>query len=96
MRSGISSPVSTRHAMISKFLTYLFPAQKIAVEERGILHRDCSLNNSIIEDDGNGSHGTMIDWEFAVRILQSNHYPISGTVSVLLSDTVFNRQLLTK
>ncbi|KAG2139641.1 uncharacterized protein EDB93DRAFT_1253058 [Suillus bovinus] len=25
--------------------------QKTAVEEKGILHRDCSLNNSMIEDD---------------------------------------------
>ncbi|KAG1842842.1 hypothetical protein F4604DRAFT_1938561 [Suillus subluteus] len=39
--------------------------QQIAVEEHGILHRDCSLNNAMIEDDGNGSHGTLINWEFA-------------------------------
>ncbi|KAG1789203.1 uncharacterized protein HD556DRAFT_1447263 [Suillus plorans] len=53
--------------------------QQIAVEERGILHRDCSLNNSMIEDDSNGSHGTLIDWEFAVRILQGQKYAIGGT-----------------
>ncbi|KAG1823933.1 uncharacterized protein BJ212DRAFT_1476786 [Suillus subaureus] len=28
--------------------------QMIAVEEQGILHHNCSLNNSMIEDDGNG------------------------------------------
>ncbi|KAG2361789.1 hypothetical protein BDR07DRAFT_1485481 [Suillus spraguei] len=53
--------------------------QKTVVEERGILHQNCSLNNTMIEDDGNGSHGTLINWEFAACILQSNHYPISGT-----------------
>ncbi|KAG2129255.1 uncharacterized protein EDB93DRAFT_1256318 [Suillus bovinus] len=56
--------------------------QKIAVKERGILHQDCSLNNSMIEDNGNGSHGTMIDWEFAVHILQSNYYLIGGMGTV--------------
>ncbi|KAG1817265.1 uncharacterized protein BJ212DRAFT_1480495 [Suillus subaureus] len=56
--------------------------QKIVVKERGILHRDCSLNNSMIEDNSNGSHGTLIDWEFAMHILQSNRYPISGTGTV--------------
>ncbi|KAG1859221.1 hypothetical protein F4604DRAFT_1930759 [Suillus subluteus] len=39
--------------------------QQIAVEDCGILHRDCSLNNAMIEDDGNGTHGLLIDWEFA-------------------------------
>ncbi|KAG2754114.1 hypothetical protein P692DRAFT_20870364 [Suillus brevipes Sb2] len=33
--------------------------QKTAVEEKGILHRDCSLNNSMIEDDGNGEGSTI-------------------------------------
>ncbi|KAG2109535.1 hypothetical protein DEU56DRAFT_691013, partial [Suillus clintonianus] len=37
--------------------------QKDAVEERNILHRDCSLNNAMIEDDGKDTHGMLIDWE---------------------------------
>ncbi|KAG2146609.1 uncharacterized protein EDB93DRAFT_1250892 [Suillus bovinus] len=53
--------------------------QKTAVEEKGILHRDCSLNNSMIEDDSNGSHGTLIDWEFAMFIAQGQKYARGGT-----------------
>ncbi|KAG1851432.1 hypothetical protein DFJ58DRAFT_728873 [Suillus subalutaceus] len=53
--------------------------QQIAVEECGILHRDCSLNNTMIEDDGDGSHGTLIDWEFTVHILEGQKYAIGGT-----------------
>ncbi|KAG2119810.1 uncharacterized protein F5147DRAFT_523616, partial [Suillus discolor] len=53
--------------------------QKIAVEEKGILHRNCSLNNSMIEDDGEGPHGTLIDWEFAVYIDQGQKYARGGT-----------------
>ncbi|KAG2056650.1 hypothetical protein BDR06DRAFT_970011 [Suillus hirtellus] len=52
--------------------------QKTAVEEKGILH-NCSLNNSMIEDDGNGSHGTLIDWEFTVFIAQGQKYARGGT-----------------
>ncbi|KAG0694252.1 hypothetical protein DFH29DRAFT_1006511 [Suillus ampliporus] len=37
-----------------------------------------SLNNAMIKDDGDGSHGTLIDWEFAVRILQGQKYAIGG------------------
>ncbi|KAG1841580.1 hypothetical protein F4604DRAFT_1540878, partial [Suillus subluteus] len=35
---------------------------------RGILHRDCSLHNAIIEDADGRSLGMLIDWEFAVVI----------------------------
>ncbi|KAG1719322.1 hypothetical protein EDB19DRAFT_1973389 [Suillus lakei] len=42
--------------------------QRTAVEDRGVLHRDCSLNNTMIEDDGDGTNGLLIDWEFAVHI----------------------------
>ncbi|KAG1824626.1 uncharacterized protein BJ212DRAFT_1295752 [Suillus subaureus] len=41
--------------------------------------RNCSLNNSMIEDDGNGSYGTLIDWEFTVHILQGQKHAIGGT-----------------
>ncbi|KAG1844886.1 hypothetical protein C8R48DRAFT_780104 [Suillus tomentosus] len=53
--------------------------QQIAVEECKILHRDCSLNNAMIEDDGKESYGTLIDWEFAVHILEGQKYAIGGT-----------------
>jgi hypothetical protein len=51
------------------------------VEERQILHRDCSLNNAMILDELGSSEGFLIDWEFAVRIAADNKYPIGGTVS---------------
>jgi len=38
----------------------------------------------MIGDDGNGSHGMLIDWEFAVDINRNNYYTIGGTVSNLL------------
>ncbi|KAG2127095.1 hypothetical protein DEU56DRAFT_700850, partial [Suillus clintonianus] len=53
--------------------------QKEAVEQRKVLHRDCSLNNSMIEDDGNGSQGMLIDWEFAVKIAKNETYTVGGT-----------------
>ncbi|KAG2358665.1 hypothetical protein BDR07DRAFT_1489173 [Suillus spraguei] len=56
--------------------------QKTAVEERKILHRDCSLNNAMILDDLDISKGFLIDWEFAVRITADNQYPIGGTGTV--------------
>ncbi|KAG1836837.1 hypothetical protein DFJ58DRAFT_734721 [Suillus subalutaceus] len=56
--------------------------QRTAVEERGILHRDCSLNNAMILDDLDLSKGFLIDWEFAVRIAADNKYPIGGTGTV--------------
>ncbi|KAG0698028.1 hypothetical protein DFH29DRAFT_1003247 [Suillus ampliporus] len=52
--------------------------QKDAVEERNILHRDCSLNNAMIEDDGKDTHGMLIDWEFAVSILKKGNYAVGG------------------
>lgn len=52
--------------------------QQTAVEERGILHCDCSVNNAMIEDDGNGTNGLLIDWEFAVHIHAGQKYVIGG------------------
>ncbi|KAG2079492.1 uncharacterized protein F5147DRAFT_552338, partial [Suillus discolor] len=39
--------------------------QQAVVEECQILHRDCSLNNTMILDEPEGSEGFLIDWEFA-------------------------------
>jgi len=50
--------------------------------KRGILHRDCSLNNSMIEDFDDGSRGLLLDWEFAVKITKQGEYDLGGTVSV--------------
>ncbi|KAG2092810.1 uncharacterized protein F5147DRAFT_779553 [Suillus discolor] len=75
--------------------------QQTAVEEWGILYRDCSLNNAMIWDDGNGGQGTLIDWEFAVHIVAGRKYAISGTGTLLfmsrsllwqLSEAVAGRQ----
>ncbi|KAG1887912.1 uncharacterized protein F5891DRAFT_1199481 [Suillus fuscotomentosus] len=70
---------SRTHVQLISAIRDIVKIQQIAVEERGILHRDCSLNNSMIEDDGHGSHGTLIDWEFTVRILTGQKYAIRGT-----------------
>ncbi|KAG2114206.1 uncharacterized protein F5147DRAFT_650015 [Suillus discolor] len=56
--------------------------QKCAVEKHNILHRDCSLNNSMIEDTDDGSRGALIDWEFAARITSDNLYPAGGTGTI--------------
>ncbi|KAG2125088.1 hypothetical protein DEU56DRAFT_916696 [Suillus clintonianus] len=56
--------------------------QQIAVEDCGVLHRDCSLNNSMIEDDGNRTNGLLIDWEFAVHITAGQKYTIGGTGTI--------------
>ncbi|KAG2746668.1 hypothetical protein P692DRAFT_201806973 [Suillus brevipes Sb2] len=53
--------------------------QKRAVEEHQVLHRDCSLNNSMIEDIEGGSRGALIDWEFAARITSDDMYSAGGT-----------------
>ncbi|KAG1885293.1 uncharacterized protein F5891DRAFT_989795 [Suillus fuscotomentosus] len=53
--------------------------QQCAVETHQILHRDCSLNNIMIEDCEGGSRGSLIDWEFASRITSDNTYPTGGT-----------------
>ncbi|KAG2352398.1 hypothetical protein BDR07DRAFT_1384318 [Suillus spraguei] len=48
--------------------------------KRGVLHRDCSLHNAMIEDAvGNGM---LIDWEFAVVITSDNRYPLGGTGTI--------------
>ncbi|KAG1867002.1 hypothetical protein C8R48DRAFT_772192 [Suillus tomentosus] len=57
------------------------PVQQEA-HARGILHRDCSLNNAIIEDADDDSLGMLIDWEFAVLVTPENNYAIGGTGTV--------------
>ena len=61
--------------------TNTFIVQKQAVEEQHVLHRDCSVNNGMIEDRPNGPTGSLIDWEHAVQITKSNEYDVGGTVS---------------
>ncbi|KAG1897353.1 uncharacterized protein F5891DRAFT_1192062 [Suillus fuscotomentosus] len=57
--------------------------QCTAVEEHKVLHRDCSLNNTMIVDLlGGGSKGFLIDWEFAVRINPDLKYAIGGTGTI--------------
>ncbi|KAG1855878.1 hypothetical protein C8R48DRAFT_776246 [Suillus tomentosus] len=69
----------------SQFLTSILDIikiQKQAVEQNWVLHRDCSLNNAMIEDDGDGTHGMLIDWEFAVEIVRGDQYGVGGTGTV--------------
>jgi hypothetical protein len=42
----------------------------------------------MIEDDGNGTHGMLIDWEFAVKILKNQSYTVGGTVVLLLKGLI--------
>ncbi|KAG2046225.1 hypothetical protein BDR06DRAFT_1014910 [Suillus hirtellus] len=65
------------------------PVQQEA-HARGILHRNCSLNNAIIEDADDDSLGMLIDWEFAVLVTPENNYAIGGTGTV----PFMSRQLL--
>jgi hypothetical protein len=37
----------------------------------------------MIEDDGDGSHGMLIDWEFAVDIVEGEQYVVGGTVGIM-------------
>ncbi|KAG1815128.1 uncharacterized protein BJ212DRAFT_1481665 [Suillus subaureus] len=67
--------------------------QQIAVEEKGVLHRDCSLNNSMIKDDGNRSHGTLVDWEFAIFIAQGQKYVRGGMGTMPFMSQLFLFQL---
>ena len=50
-------------------------------EKRGVLHRDCSINNTMIEDTG--SHGCLLDWEFAIQINMQHTYDMGRTVCSL-------------
>lgn len=72
-------------AMLTPNIYLLFSTvQKQAVEQRGVLHRDCSINNTMIEDTPNGPRGFFLDWEFAVQINMQHTYEIGGTVCLLL------------
>ncbi|KAG2091185.1 uncharacterized protein F5147DRAFT_657969 [Suillus discolor] len=69
----------------SQFLTSILDIikiQKQAVEQNRVLHHDCSLNNAMIEDNGDGTHGMLIDWEFAVEIVRGDQYGVGGTGTV--------------
>ncbi|KAG1779854.1 hypothetical protein EV702DRAFT_965425 [Suillus placidus] len=65
--------------------------QRQAVEERQVLHRDCSLNNAMIVDLlGGKSRGFLIDWEFAVRINPDIKYAMGGTKTTYVPKTTSN------
>ena len=46
----------------------------------GVLHRDCSIFNTMIEDLPNGSRRFLLDWEFTVEITVWGEYGVGGTV----------------
>ncbi|KAI5996036.1 hypothetical protein F5J12DRAFT_785519 [Pisolithus orientalis] len=41
--------------------------------------QDCSINNTMIEDFANGSHGFLLDWEFAVWVTLQGNMTLGGT-----------------
>ncbi|KAI5999761.1 hypothetical protein F5J12DRAFT_784540 [Pisolithus orientalis] len=53
--------------------------------ERGVLHQDCSINNTMIKDFTNGSHSFLLDWEFAVRVMLQGEYDLGGTEAITKS-----------
>ncbi|KAI6154776.1 hypothetical protein BKA82DRAFT_4010539 [Pisolithus tinctorius] len=53
--------------------------------KRGVLHRDCSINNTMIEDFANGSCSFLLDWEFAVRVMLQGEYDLGGTEAITKS-----------
>ncbi|KAG2109908.1 uncharacterized protein F5147DRAFT_772756 [Suillus discolor] len=67
----------TRVELVSA-LWDIIKIQQTVVKDCGILHRDCSLNNAMIEDDSNGTHILLVDWEFAVHIYAGQKYVIGG------------------
>jgi len=46
-------------------LSYLELAHKVAHEKAGMLHRDISVGNILITNDG---HGLLIDWDLSKSI----------------------------
>ncbi|KAG1836201.1 hypothetical protein DFJ58DRAFT_735127 [Suillus subalutaceus] len=73
---------STPRKELVKALRDIVLIQKRVVAEHQVLHRDCSLNNSMIEDTKDGSRGALIDWEFAARITSDNMYSAGGTGTI--------------
>ncbi|KAG1846444.1 hypothetical protein F4604DRAFT_1936431 [Suillus subluteus] len=72
--------------------------QRQAVEKHKVLHHDASLNNAMIkEDDGDGSHGMLVDWEFTVDIVEGEQYVVggTGTLPFMLQSLLFNLYLHT-
>ncbi|KAI5997655.1 hypothetical protein F5J12DRAFT_785117 [Pisolithus orientalis] len=48
--------------------------------KRGVLHRDCSINNTMIEDFTNVLHSFLLNWEFAVWVMLQGEYDLGGTM----------------
>ncbi|KAI6019709.1 hypothetical protein F5J12DRAFT_780815 [Pisolithus orientalis] len=53
--------------------------------ERGVLHRDCSINNVMIEDFANGLRSFLLNWEFAVWVTLQGEYDLGGTEAITKS-----------
>ncbi|KAG2109553.1 uncharacterized protein F5147DRAFT_652181 [Suillus discolor] len=47
----------------------------------------------MIGDDGSGTHGMLIDWEFTVKILKNESYTVGGTISLHLKTLTDEREL---
>ncbi|KAI6006655.1 hypothetical protein F5J12DRAFT_782901 [Pisolithus orientalis] len=53
--------------------------------ERGVLHQDCSINNTMIKDFANGLHNFLLDWEFAVWVMLQGEYDLGSTEAITKS-----------
>ncbi|KAI6015336.1 hypothetical protein F5J12DRAFT_781332 [Pisolithus orientalis] len=53
--------------------------------ERGVLHQDCSINNTMIKDFANGSCSFLLDWEFAVWVTLQGEYDLGSTEAITKS-----------
>ena len=58
--SGVSTTLLFSPVAIAN-KTHIFIVQKEAVEERHLLHCDCSVNNGMIEDRPDGPSGSLIN-----------------------------------
>ncbi|KAI5999845.1 hypothetical protein F5J12DRAFT_784609 [Pisolithus orientalis] len=60
------------------------PFQQQALKS-GVLHRDCSINNTMIKDFANGLCSFLLDWEFAVWVTLQGEYDLGSTEAITRS-----------
>ncbi|KAI5984929.1 hypothetical protein F5J12DRAFT_787488 [Pisolithus orientalis] len=70
--------------ILVKFSSVSYTGHKQALK-RGVLHQDCSINNTMIEDFTNGSHNFLLDWEFAVQVTLQGEYDLGGAEAITKS-----------
>lgn len=62
---GQSLSIVAFPSTFSLTLTWIYVVHRVALDQFGILHRDISLGNILIGEDG---HGLLIDWDLARQV----------------------------